>query len=91
MITLLIDEDSLGVDRFLGDLDAKIIKVGDIPKLPLGTPDPVVAKYTKKNNYIIITRDDKLVKQCKFFDVDVITLGMEDLAKKIVKSIQKQS
>lgn len=86
MKTLLIDEDSLGVNRFLGELDVKIIKVGEIPELPLGTDD-AVAKFAKNNGCIVITRDDKLVKQCQFYEVKVITLGMDDLARKVIKSL----
>jgi len=89
MITLLIDEDSLGVDRFLGELDAKIIKVGDIPELPLGTDDSVVAKFAKENHCVVVTGDDKLVKQCQFYDVKAITLGMDDLARKVIKSFSE--
>jgi len=89
MITLLIDEDSLGVDRFLGELDVKIIKVGEIPELPLGTDDSIVAKFAKENNCIVVTRDDKLVKQCQFYNVKAITLGMDDLARKVIKSLSE--
>lgn len=87
--TLLIDEDSLGVVRFLGELDVKIIKVGDIPELPLGTDDPIVAKYAKENTCIVVTRDDKMVKACNFHDVKVISIGIDDLAKKVVESLSE--
>lgn len=89
MITLLIDEDSLGVDRFLGELDIKIIKVGEISELPLGTDDSIVAKFAKDNNCTVVTRDDKLVKQCQFYEVKVITLGMDDMARKVIKSLSE--
>ena len=89
MITLLIDEDSLGVDRYLGELDVKITKVGNIPELPFGTDDPIVAKYAKKNNCIVVTRDDKMVKACNFHDVKVISTGIEDLARKVIESISQ--
>lgn len=84
---LLIDEDSLGVDRYLTEIDRKIIKVGDPPELPLGTDDAIVAKYAKDHKCIVLTRDDKLVKQCKFYEVKYITLGMEDLARKTLTTI----
>ena len=89
MITLLIDEDSLGVDRFLGELDVKTIKVGEIPELPLGTDDSIVAKFAKDNNCTVVTRDDKLTKQCQFYKVKAITLGMDDLARKVIKSLSE--
>jgi len=91
VITLLIDEDSLGVDRYLGELDVKIIKVGEIPELPLGTDDSIVAKFAKDNNCTVVTRDDKLVKQCQFHQVKAITLGMDDLARKVINSLQNIS
>ena len=91
MLSLLIDEDSLGVDRYLGELNAKIIKVGDISEIPKGTDDPTVAKYAKSNNCIVITRDDKMVKACNFHGVKVISIGIEDLARKVVDSLSNQS
>ena len=89
MVSLLIDEDSLGVDRYLSELDVKIIKVGDIPELPKGTEDPVVAKYAKANNCIIITRDDNMVKACNFYKVKVISIGIIDLGEKIVNELSE--
>lgn len=76
------------MDRFLGELDVKIIKVGEIQELPLGTEDAIVAKFAKNNDCVVITRDDKLVKQCQFYEVKVITLGMDDLARKVIKSLE---
>jgi len=88
MHTLLIDEDSLGVVRYLSEIDTKIIKVGDIPELPKGTDDPIVAKYAKENNCIIVTRDDKMVKACNFHEVKTISLGIDDLARKVTDSFR---
>jgi len=89
MVSLLIDENSLGIDRYLSELDVKIIKVGDIPELPKGTDDPIVAKYAKANNCIIITRDDNMVKACNFHEVKVISIGIDDLAKKVVNELSE--
>ena len=89
MVSLLIDEDSLGVDRYLSELDAKIIKVGQIPELPKGTKDPIVAKFAKANNCTVITRDDKMVKACNFYDVKVISIGIDDLARKVVNVLSE--
>ncbi len=91
MISLLIDEDSLGVDRYLSELDAKIIKIGDddVPELPKGTKDPIVAKYAKDNNCIVITRDDNMVKACNFYKVKVISIGIIDLGEKIVNELSE--
>ena len=91
MTTLLIDEDSLGVDRYLSELDAKIIKVGSIPKLPKETTDPIVAKYAKANNCIVITRDDNMVKACNFHEVKVISIGIDDLTRKVVNALHDSS
>ena len=88
-LTLLIDADSLGVERYLGNLDVKIIKVGSIDELPRGTSDTKVAQYAYNHKCVVVTRDDKLVRQCKFYDVKVITLSIEDLAKKVIQFIDK--
>lgn len=83
--TVLIDENSLDVSRYLGMLNVNIIKVGDPDAPDFGSSDEEVAKYAKNHNYIVITRDDNLVKQCRVFDVEVIETGIEDLAKKAIK------
>ncbi len=83
---LLIDEDSLGVARYLGVLEnVNIIKIGDPGAPPLQSEDEDVAKYAKVHDSVVITRDDKLVKQCKVLDLDVITFGIDDLARRVIQ------
>ena len=48
MVSLLIDEDSLGVGRYLSELDAKIIKIGD----DLGTQKSLLISPTMYRNII---------------------------------------
>jgi uncharacterized protein with PIN domain len=88
--SLLIDEDSLGVARYLGILGMNIIKIGDTNAPPLQSSDEEVAKYAKDHNCIVITRDDKLVKQCNVLDIQVIAIGIDDLARKVIKTLEKK-
>ncbi len=87
---LLIDENSLGVDRYLVTLNVNIIKVGDPDAPPLKSPDDIVAKYALDHNCTVITRDDKLVKQCQVLDVPVIAVDITDLAKKVIKELSNK-
>jgi len=88
-ITFLVDEDVLGIDRYIAMLDVNIKKVGDPDAPPLGSEDPVVAKYASDNKYVIITGDDKMVKQCRVFDIEYVTTSMEDLARKVVQYVKE--
>lgn len=83
-ITFLIDENVLGIDRYLDTLDIHFIKIGD-PNAPhKGSDDPTVAKYAHDNNLVIVTNDENLVKQCKFVNVPFVTVGISDLAEKVI-------
>ena len=86
MVEFLIDENMLGIDRYLEDR-VKFIKVGDDEELlPRGSSDPKVAKFAKDNNLIIVTNDVKLVKQCDLLGIEFITLDLVvDLANKVLK------
>lgn len=90
-ITFLIDENILGIDRFLATLDLNIIKVGDPDAPPLGSDDPIVAKYAYDNKCVVVTNDEKLVKQCRFLNVPYISYGIEDLAKKVEEYANQSS
>jgi len=86
LVEFLIDENLLGIDRYL-EGHVKFIKVGDDEeRLPLGSSDPKVAQFAKDNNLIIVTNDGKLIKQCKLLEIEFITLDLVvDLAKKVLK------
>jgi len=85
LVEFLIDENLLGIDRYL-EGHVKYTKVGDDERLPLGSSDPDVAKFAKDNNLVIVTNDGNLLKQCKLFEIEFITLDLVvDLAKKVLK------
>ncbi len=86
MAEFLIDENLLGIDRYL-EGHVKFIKVGDDnERLPRGSSDPDVAKFAKDNNLVIVTNDSKLIKQCDLLEIEFITLDLTvDLAKKVLK------
>jgi len=90
-ITFLIDENILGIDRFLATLDCNIIKVGDQGAPPLGSDDPIVAKCAYDNKYVVVRNDEKLVKQCRFLNVPFVSYGIEDLAKKVEEYANRSS
>ena len=85
MVEFLIDENILGIDRYLeGHVNYR--KVGEDEQLPLGSSDPEVAKFASDNNLIIVTNDENLIKQCKLFGIEFVTLDLiVDLAKKVLK------
>jgi len=82
-IQFLIDENVLGIDRYLESMGIQFKKVGDSGCPKLGSDDPTVAKFAKENNFVVVTNDDKLQKQCKVMDIDCVILDMGDLAKKV--------
>ena len=84
MVEFLIDENLLGIDRYL-EGHVKFRKVGDDECPPLGSSDPDVAKFAKDNNLIIVTNDGKLLKQCNLLGIEFVTLDLVvDLAKKVL-------
>ena len=46
--------------------------------------DPVVVKFAKDNNMVIVTKDIKMIEQCEFEEVRYVTFNDIDFAKKIV-------
>lgn len=85
MTEFLIDENLLGIDRFL-EGHVKFRKVGAEGCPPLASPDPDVAKFAKDNNLVVVTNDGKLIKQCNLFEIEFVTLDLVvDLAKKVLK------
>lgn len=85
----LVDENVLGIDRYLIPLGIELKKVGDPDAPNLGSDDPTVAKYAKDNDFVVITNDDKLVKQCEFLNVPYVTYTLVDLAKKVHEYLEQ--
>ena len=86
LVKFLIDEQLLGIDRYL-EGHVKFIRVGDDEeRLPLGSSDPKVAQFAKDNDLIIVTNDGKLIKQCNLLEIEFIALDIVvDLARKVLK------
>lgn len=82
-IEFLIDENVLGVGRYLESMEINYKKIGDSGCPELVSDDPTVAKFAKENNLVIVTMDEKLQKQCNLIDVDCILFDLVDLAKKV--------
>jgi len=79
----LVDENVLGIGRYLDAFEIKYRKIGDENCLKLGSDDTEVAKYAEKENLIVITNDDKLTKQCELFGVRFVFSDLTDFAKKV--------
>ncbi len=79
----LIDENVLGIARYLDAFDLKYRKIGDENCLELGSDDTEVAKFAEKENLVVITNDDKLTKQCDLFGVKFVFSDLTDFAKKV--------
>lgn len=83
MVEFLLDENVLGLDRYL-DGNVQFKKIGDEGCPPKESPDPQVARFAKENNLVVVTNDEKLEKQCKLFDIDCVSIDMlSELAKKV--------
>jgi len=82
-IEFLIDENVLGLDRYLKTFDIKHRSVGnpDCPKL--GSDDAEVAKFAKEENLVVLTNDENLKKQCELFGVKFVFNDLTDFARKI--------
>jgi len=82
-IEFLIDENVLGLDRYLDTFNIKYRKVGD-PNCPeKESDDPIVAKFAKEENLVILTNDDKLKKQCELLDVKCLFNDLTDFARRV--------
>ena len=82
-IEFLIDENVLGLARYLKTFDIKHRSVGGPDCPELGSADDEVAKFAKKENLVVLTNDDNLKKQCELFDVKYVFNDLTDFAKKI--------
>jgi len=82
-VEFLVDENILGLDRHLETLEIKFKKVGGLKCPPLGSSDPEVAKFAKREELVVVTNDDNLKKQCELIDVDCVFMDLRDFAKKV--------
>lgn len=82
-VEFLLDENVLGLARFLENY-VKYRKVGDNGCPIKEAEDPVIVKFAKDNNMVIVTKDIKMIEQCEFEDVRYVTFNDIDFAKKIV-------
>jgi len=82
-IEFLIDENVLGLARYLDTFEIKYRSVGDQDCPQLGSDDPTVAKFAHKEKLVIATNDDKLKKQCELFGVKCVFNDLTDFAKKV--------
>jgi uncharacterized protein YacL len=82
-IEFLIDENVLGLDRYLSTFGLKFRKIGDEKCPQLKSDDPTVAKFADKENLVVVTNDDKLKKQCELFGVKYVFSDLTDFARKI--------
>ena len=80
----LLDENVLGLDRFLKNC-VKYRKVGDNECPEKKAQDPEIVAFAKEHNLVIVTRDAKMIEQCKFNDVAYVTFDDCDFAKKVVE------
>lgn len=82
-IEFLIDENILGIDRYLKSFDIKFRSIGDTDCPSRGSDDPTVAKFAQSHGLVVVTNDDKLQKQCEFLGVPCIAQTLTDLANKV--------
>jgi len=82
-IEFLIDENVLGLDRYLTTFGLKFRKIGGENCPPLKSDDPTVARFADKENLVVVTNDDKLKKQCELFEVKYVFSDLTDFARKI--------
>lgn len=82
-IEFLIDENVLGLARYLDTFDIKYRKIGDENCPTLKSDDPTVAKFAHKENLVVLTNDDKLKKQCELFGVKCFFNDLTDYARRI--------
>lgn len=83
-VEFLLDENVLGLARFLENR-VKYKKVGDNGCPAKEAEDPEIVKFSKENNLVIVTKDIKMIEECKFENVEYVTYNDIDFAKKVTE------
>jgi len=86
----LLDENVLGLDRYLDVFELKYRRIGDGNCIPLKSSDSKVAKFADKENLVVVTNDDNLKKQCELFGVKYVFSDLTDFARKIKAYAESQ-
>lgn len=84
MPEFLLDENALGLARFLENR-VKYRKVGDEGCPKKEAEDPEIVRFARENSLIIVTKDQKMIKECEFENVEYVTLEDTDFARKVVE------
>ena len=90
MAEFLLDENVLGADRYL-DKEIKYKKIGDEGCPAKETDDKEIAEYAKKNNLVIVTKDDKMIKQCEFQEVKCIGINLMKVVAEKIREYNKSN
>jgi len=81
--TVSLDEPLFGLEEYLRDLGWKIVKVSP------GVSDDEVVNMAKKNGYVIVSPDRKLLSRCRVLGVQIVDVGFEALARMVHQSLEK--
>ncbi len=81
--TVLLDEPLFGLEEYLRDLGWKTVKVSP------GVSDDDVVNMAKKNGYVVVSPDKKLLSRCRVLGVQTVAVGLEAFAKIVHESLEK--
>ena len=84
-IEFFIDENLLGLDRYLDFYETKYRKVGDEGCPGKGTADPEIVKFAHKEDLTVLTSDEKLTKHCNAAGIGCISHNLSDFAETVKK------
>ena len=89
---ILLDVHVEGMANFLRDLDWKVTTVTELfGPTELDRKDDKIVNHTKnKQNFVVVTQDQNLIKRCMNLDINVIGIEMNDLAKVVNEKLHKK-
>jgi len=82
--TVLLDEPLFGLEEYLRDLGWKIVKV------PPSVSDDEVVNIAKKNAYVVVSPDRKLLSRCRVIGIQIVDVGFEALARIVHETLEKK-